>query len=164
MFGRRPQEPRCLCEGRPSRALRGRGGRRRAGSARAHDWARRRAEPFRGRGGGGRGRGRGRSPLPRGSRHGDRAGLTAAGARRWVSEGEKAKQRIYGTDCLPGWLSKLYWTPSRTFRSEALKNMALWIIFVTKNEVLNHYFRARVRSQTWKTLRIPGFYLLAPCP
>lgn len=64
MFGRRPQEPRCLCEGRPSRALRGRGGRRRAGSARAHDWARRRAEPFRGRGGGGEGAGEGEVASP----------------------------------------------------------------------------------------------------
>lgn len=53
-----------------------------------------------------------------------------------------------------------YLSISATLRNLHLKsprNMALWIIFVTKNEVLNHYFNIWIRNHKQKPLLIPEF-------
>lgn len=120
------------------------------GRARAHDRARR-AEPSPS---GGRRSAPERARAPRGPRHRCRRQGGRGGG---LPRGKTPKQRIPDTDRLPGYLAKRNCTPAKAYRSKALKNMALRIIFVTKSEVLNHYFHTRVRNQTWKTLGTPGF-------
>lgn len=87
-----------LAQGRPSRALRGRGGRRRAAPARAHDGARRRAEPFRGGGGGGGASPRRDPPRsPSGPRRHRRQPARGGASLR----GEKPHRRMRGTVIFP---------------------------------------------------------------